>query len=167
MSDRFNVTASGDIPDQRVDFCSTVSPSADDSSFQITIYGGWNLFEGNAFEDVYVLAIPSFRWIKINDTATNLEAKLPGKVGRKSMECQIYKDRQMLVLGGAVYIGNTQVSGETCNTSYSVIRVLDTTTFTWLDQFSSMPETYAVPQVVYNVIGGRLVYQPASTQSLI
>jgi len=61
MSDRFNVTASGDIPDQRVDFCSTVSLSADDSSFQITIYGGWNLFEGNAFEDVYVLAIPSFR----------------------------------------------------------------------------------------------------------
>lgn len=151
---RFNVIASGDVPGQRGEYCSTVSASPDDSQFLITIYGGWNLFKGKAFEDVYVLAIPSFRWINIK-TTKNMEAQLSDNVGRKNMECQIYKDRQMLVLGGAVDLGDTQASGQMCNTSYPAIRILDTTTYTWLTQFNNEPEPYSVPAVVYNVVGGR------------
>lgn len=137
-----------------------VSAARDDSSFQITIYGGWDLFMNRAFEEVYVLSIPSFRWIKIDDQATNKEVKLPGQIGRKDMTCQIHGDRQMLVLGGGVNLGKNEVNGHTCNTSYPAIRLLDTTTFAWLDQYRSDVEPYGVPQVVYNIIGGRSAYQP-------
>lgn len=162
---RFNVTANGDIPNPRSEFCSVASASPDDSSFQITIYGGWSLFEGRAFDDVYVLSIPSFRWVKVDDKATNKEAQLPGQIGRKGMTCQIYGDRQMLVLGGGVNMGQNQVNGQTCNTSYPAIRLLDTTTLAWLDQYNSVVEPYGVPQVVYNIIGGRSACKPPCMQS--
>lgn len=137
-----------------------VSAAPDDSSFQITIYGGWSLFSERAFEEVYVLSIPSFRWIKVDDQATNIEASLPDQIGRMGMTCQTRGDRQMLVLGGGVRLGPNQVNGQTCNTSYPAIRLLDTTTFTWLDQYRSVIEPYGVPRVVYNIIGGRSAYQP-------
>ncbi len=131
-----------------------MSPSPDDSSHQITIYGGWNLLDRRAFQDVYVLTVPSFRWIKVSDSVANPEARLPSNIGHKSMECHLRGDRQMLVLGGAMYLGDTQASGQTCNTSYPAIRLLDTTTFMWLSQYSSASEPYSVPQTVYEVIGG-------------
>jgi hypothetical protein len=151
----FNVTAStGQSIDKRVDFCSVVSAAPDDSSFNIVIYGGWNLYEGRAFDDVWVLSIPSFTWIQINDTG-NTEAQLPGVTGRRAMQCEVYNDRQMLVVGGDVRIGNTQANGLTCNVSYPSIRVLDTTTFEWQTEFSPDAEPYGVPSAVYNVLGGR------------
>ena len=159
---RFNVTASGDIPSPRSEFCSAVLASPDDSSFQITMYGGWSLLDGRAFEDVYVLSIPSFRWIKVDDKATNKEVKLPGAVGRKGLTCHMRGDRQMLVLGGGVNLDKDQKNGLTCDTSYPAIGLLDSTTLAWMDHFNSVSEPYAVPQVVYNIIGGRSAYQPPS-----
>jgi len=127
----YSVTATGSIPPQRMLPCSVVSASSDGSSFQITMYQGWNLLEGEAFEDVYVLTIPSFRWIKISDTG-NTEQSLGSVSGRFGGACSVWNDRQMIVVGGSFRIGSTQVNGGTsCNTSYPAIRVLDTNTYAW------------------------------------
>src|SRR5271170_4366752 len=64
----YNVTAEGDIPANRSGFCTIISVAPDDSSMQITMYGGWDLFGGRAFADIYVLSIPSFQWINVTDT---------------------------------------------------------------------------------------------------
>ena len=62
----------------------------------------------------------------------------------------------MMVLGGEIILdGNSViVNTETCNSSWSAIRQLDTTTFEWQDAFDPSSEPYAVPNQVSNVIGG-------------
>ncbi|KAI9826955.1 MAG: hypothetical protein M1826_006531 [Phylliscum demangeonii] len=153
---RFTVTATGDIPSKRTRTCTTVSSSPDDSSFQITMYGGWDLANNVAFEDVYVLAIPAFVWIKISDI-NNGESQ-SGKVGRHGAKCKLWGNREMVVLGGLVYaekdpVGGGYLNRVSCNPAYPPIRILDTTTFTWKTNLDTRP-SYTVPSAVYKVIGG-------------
>ncbi len=157
------MTATGDVPLDRSDFCSVISASPDDSSFQITFYGGYNIHEGAAFQDVYVLAIPAFRYINITST-NNVETQLGAGDGHYQTTCALYEDRQMMILGGLIILGgeNHVVNTDTCNSSWGAIRQLDTTTFEWQDAFSPGSEPYAVPDQVSNVIGGGLV-EPRAT----
>lgn len=152
---RFNVTATGDVPSARSEMCSVISASPDDSSFQITFYGGYNIHNGIAFNDVYVLAIPAFRWIKITATE-NAKSDLDANTGRYAMSCALYEDRHMLTVGGGIVLGNNDVvvNEQSCNSSWGVIRVLDTTTFTWQSQYTPDSEPYTVPDQVSKVIGG-------------
>ena len=158
------MTATGDVPLDRSEFCSVISASPDDSSFQITFYGGFNIHEGGAFEDVYVLAIPAFRYINITST-NNLETQLSAEAGRYQTTCALYENRQMIVLGGSLILKGDSVieNTETCNSSWSVIRQLDTTTFEWQDTFTPGSEPYAVPDQVSKVIGGESV-EPRPTR---
>ncbi|KAL9635032.1 MAG: hypothetical protein Q9164_003726 [Protoblastenia rupestris] len=66
------ITATGKIPKPRTQFCYDLSAALDDSSFQLIIYGGSNDDEGIGFEDVYVLTMPAFRWIKIQDKGASI-----------------------------------------------------------------------------------------------
>ena len=150
----FQVTASGDIPRTRSSFCSGLSSASDDSSFQMTIYGGYNnQFEGNkgvgVIDDVYVLTMPAFRWIQVT---SQTKAGLNGTNSRRHL-CQTYEDRQMIVLGGDM----TDAAGNAiggCNADYPPIKLLDTSTYTWQPEFPVPNGTYEVPAQVYNVIGG-------------
>ena len=154
---RFNVTAKGDVPVARSQFCSTISPSLDDSSFQMTVYGGRNSDNKRGYETVYVLTIPAFLWIKIVDK-DNRENHLPGQnIGRHEHTCDLYGDRQMIVLGGELTFHEDSQNNVTCDTSHPAIRILDTTTFEWQRDFNPEPESYMVPDEVFNVIGGRSV----------
>ena len=160
------MTATGDVPLDRSEFCSVISASPDDSSFQITFYGGYNIHEGAAFEDVYVLAIPAFRYINITSTK-NVDTQSSAGTGRYGMKCALYEDRQMMVLGGQLILGgnNVIVNMETCNSSWSAIQQLDTTTFEWQDAFNPGSEPYAVPDQVSKVVGGGLVKPRAKGDS--
>ena len=152
------MTATGDVPFARAVFCSDISASPNDSSFQITLHGGLNIWEAAAFEDVYVLAVPAFRYINIT-SIDNVETRLGAEAGYGTI-CTLYEDRQMMVLGGSLPLPDGNLSGvtkETCNTSWSAIRQLDTTTFKWQDAFNPASEPYAVLNQVSNVIGGGLV----------
>ena len=63
----------------------------------------------------------------------------------------------MIVLGGNIESGGNIINAASCNTSWPVLRVLDTTTFVWQTQLKPASSDYAVPEPVYSVIGGRLV----------
>lgn len=144
--DWYNVTATGDIPEDRSQFCAVVSASVDQSSFQVTIFGGWNVFTKDIFEDIYVLTVPSFRWIKV-DAKDDFEAN----AGSKGHRCIIYKDAQMIVLGGSVKVDDDE---RACDTAHPPLRVLDTSNYTWKKVFDPSIE-YRVPDIVTNVIGGK------------
>ena len=143
------MTATGDIPGDRSQFCAVVSASMDQSTFQVTIFGGWNAYKGERYEEVFVLTVPSFRWIKVNHK-NDFEATTASK-GRAGYRCIIYKDAQMIVLGGSVPVDNDQTS---CDTAYPPLRVLDTSTYTWKTVFDPSVE-YRVPDIVTNIIGGK------------
>lgn len=147
------VTATGDIPLSRSEFCSALSAASDDSSFQMTIYGGWNLDNNRAFEDVYVLTMPAFQWIKISDTGNN-ETKLAQNAGKRRHFCNSYEDRSMIVLGGAVLHDDTAFDLQQCNSSFPPIKLLDVSTFQWHSQFPLPDTKYQVPSPVIDVVGG-------------
>ena len=145
----YNTTATGDVPVGRINMCAGVSSAPDDTSFQILIYGGYNLRFGNPANDMYVLSLPSFTWIKV--TPPN-----PDPYGRWEHTCVVWQDAQMLVVGGLMKLsgGNGPViNANGCNSSHPPLVVIDTSDFTFQSQFSPQ-RSYSVPQAVYNVIGG-------------
>ncbi|CAL5867379.1 uncharacterized protein PFLUO_LOCUS1597 [Penicillium psychrofluorescens] len=84
----------GDTPPQLTEFCSVLASAADGSSHNIYIYGGYNGLNANSnsSDDVYILSLPSFTWVKVyNGTNTH---------GRSGHRCiKVYPD-QMLAIGG-------------------------------------------------------------------
>ncbi|KAJ5929293.1 hypothetical protein N7454_007141 [Penicillium verhagenii] len=84
----------GDTPPQLTEFCSVLASAADGSSHNIYIYGGetGTEYSETASDDVYVLSLPSFTWVKVyNGTNTH---------GRSRHTCiKVYPD-QMLAIGG-------------------------------------------------------------------
>ena len=140
------VFATGDTPPPRSRMCSALSAAPDDSSFQMVMHGGWD--ETNPLGDVYVLTMPAFHWIKMNTTGGN-------SVDNPRMDhfCSSHQDRSMLVVGGKSQL-DANTSNINCTDGYSAVRLLDTTTFQWQDQYPLADTTYQVPQAVIDVIGG-------------
>ncbi|KAI9692393.1 MAG: hypothetical protein M1822_006624 [Bathelium mastoideum] len=147
----FNVTAMGDIPTARIEFCSGVSAAPDSSSFQITIYGGYNLFDGTALNDIYALTIPAFEWINV--TPTNQSGGDGAKYGRHYHHCEVWQDSQMLVLGGVVELLNSGDTVNGCDTTHPPLLLLNTITYEWMDTFEPQMR-YTQPSQIYNAIGG-------------
>jgi hypothetical protein len=134
---------SGDIPPQLTLFCSVVAAAADNSSYNIYIYGGYDGIDSGhtTYDDVYVLSIPSFTWVKVySGTSTH------GRSGHKCV--QVYPD-QMFVLGG-IHQGDVTVCLEG-----GIVEVFNLNTLTFQDSYS--PATwskYQVPSLVTAQIGG-------------
>ncbi|KAI0206767.1 hypothetical protein F4808DRAFT_405300 [Astrocystis sublimbata] len=152
----FHQTATGDLPEHRAEFCAAVSSAPDDSSFQITMTGGWDPINFKSYNDVYVLSLPAFRWMKVKDS-NNPDLKGSDKPGRNRHKCTMWNETSMLVVGGEVTLGQgqdkTSLLTVTCNDTYPPIRVLDTSTYIWKEKFD--PESvYSVPKVVTDAIGG-------------
>ncbi|KAK7941356.1 uncharacterized protein PG986_013743, partial [Apiospora aurea] len=58
-------TITGAAPLPRVDFCVVSVSAPDDSSFNIFLYGGWDHTKNAYYDDIWVLSLPSFTWVKI------------------------------------------------------------------------------------------------------
>ncbi|KAH8163716.1 hypothetical protein CIB48_g4530 [Xylaria polymorpha] len=150
----YHQTATGALPELRTEFCAAVSSAPDDSSFQITLHAGWDGVNKHAFNDVYVLSVPSFRWIKVQDSA-NPDLNGGNQPGRNRHKCTMWNETSMFVVGGEITLGlgDTSLLTETCNQAYPPIKVLDTSSYTWQTEFNPSL-TYSVPEVVTSVIGG-------------
>ncbi|KAF2673414.1 hypothetical protein BT63DRAFT_368620, partial [Microthyrium microscopicum] len=85
--------ASGDIPDMRRRFCAGATWANDHSSYNIYLYGGLGIPpNGAGFDDVYILSLPSFTWVKWwSNSPSN---------PRHSMSCNVINRTQMIVIGG-------------------------------------------------------------------
>ncbi|KAG8525981.1 uncharacterized protein KY384_000743 [Bacidia gigantensis] len=147
------VLAIGDVPEPRSNFCSALSAASDQSSFQLTIYGGLIEIYGNTTDELYVLSMPSFQWVKISETE-NSNTEVGNPVGRVLHSCLAYNDRQMFVLGGKIATPNGSWDTSHCIDSLPGIKLLDMTTFEWYSEYPIPNTTYEVPQQVINIIGG-------------
>ncbi|OCT52343.1 hypothetical protein CLCR_08082 [Cladophialophora carrionii] len=120
-------------------FCTTVASSADGSHHEIFIYGGWDSNGGSANEDVWILSVPSFTWIK---------AEPSGRKGaaRTNHVCvQPYPD-QMIVIGGTG-------SSETPPTFNNSVDVFNLNTFTWTGTYDpTVHDDYKPHQAVRDVL---------------
>ncbi|KAF7524962.1 hypothetical protein PCG10_005313 [Penicillium crustosum] len=132
----------GDIPPQLTEFCSVLASAADGSSHNIYIYGGYDGLDlsANPSDDVYILSLPSFKWIKAyNGTNTH---------SRSGHRCiKVYPD-QMLAVGGQHVDPTRCLEG-------GVIVNFNLNTLSFEDKYD--PTTwseYKVPDIVTKLIGG-------------
>lgn len=138
---------SGDTPPQLTQFCSVVATAKDGSSSNIYIYGGYDgLSSGDApIDDVYILSLPSFTWVKAYTGKT--------AHGRRSHKCaKVYPD-QMFVVGGQ----SQQLDNYNC-LGGGLIQIFNLNTLQWQDKYDpTVWSEYKVPSVVTAKIGGKYV----------
>ena len=135
----YSQTATGDIPNARVDFCLVAAPAQDNSSTSIYLYGGTS--NGTIFDDVYVLSLPSFTWVKV----------FTGQDARWSVTCHFVPPRQMITVGGG---GKSSNISSDCDWEQKSLAVLDLSTIGWGSVYDAAAPAYEVPQIVISAIGG-------------
>lgn len=141
--------ASGEIPPPRIDTCTVVASAPDNSSHNIYIYGGWDP-TGNQnkwYDDIYVLSLPSFTWIKM------YEAESP----RYGHTCHLV-GRQLLTVGGH-NIRRNQTN--MCDWETQSIAVLDLPSMTWGSVFNATKGAYELSTALVDKLGG--TYQGGAT----
>lgn len=132
---------SGPVPNSRTDFCLVAAPSQDNSSTNIYMYGGRS--NGAIFDDIYVLSIPSFTWVKV----------FVGESARWSVTCHFIPPRQMITIGGGGD-STTDIAAD-CDWEYKSLAVLDMSTIGWSSTYDANAAPYKIPDSVVKVIGGR------------
>lgn len=121
-----------------------VAPAADQSSFNIYYYGGFDgIHLKDAFhDDVWVLSLPSFTWTQINN-GTEIHA-------RSGHKCFLPYPDQMMVFGGY-----TPQSGVPSCLDKGPIVVFNITSGEWLDSYDPKKYGgYGVHEKVRATIGG-------------
>ncbi|EWC44800.1 hypothetical protein DRE_06438 [Drechslerella stenobrocha 248] len=140
------------IPDNRMEHCIAVASAPDNSSHNIYMFGGSS---GSSFldrradkyyNDLYILSIPSFRWIR-----RTFEASDNAPAGRVQHTCHVYGNK-LIVLGGAT-------QGPTDQCSWDEINVLDMTSLNWVREYWYTPTNYSVPALVMGSISNNGVVQ--------
>jgi hypothetical protein len=141
----------GPSPKYRVNPCAAVASAPDGSSHQIYFFGGQNLVpyaEQLQYDDMYILTIPAFQWIKVDMSNQSIP---PARAGHT---CDIV-GRQLIMIGGFT---STELSCDSPG-----VYVFDATTLEWTTGYSATAggfsknnkdRPYKVPQAVIDIIGG-------------
>ncbi|QSZ37441.1 hypothetical protein DSL72_008537 [Monilinia vaccinii-corymbosi] len=132
--------ASGDFPPPRIESCSIVATAPDNSSYNIYLYGGQN-GDSVSYDDVYVLSLPSFAWIKVYEA-------VPGSP-RFGHTCHLVGNRQMLTVGGA-----QKKYSSYCDWESSGVAIYDLYKLSWTSTFHHDANSYIVPGNITDIIGG-------------
>lgn len=130
-------------PETRTRGCAVVAHASDLSSFNIYYYGGMEGVdpEDPYYDDVWVLSMPSFTWIPVNE-GTSLHA-------RAGHKCFKPYDDQMMVIGGyPTLISLTCLEG-------GPVAIFNLTSAQWMESYDPAEYgDYGVPSLVQAEIGG-------------
>lgn len=162
----YKQATTGPTPEIRVNPCAIAVSAADGSSTQVYMYGGQNLIpagEQKQYDDVWILTVPSFTWIKVD---TSDQSVPPARAGHT---CNVWNG-QMVVVGGYV--------GQDLSCDSPGIYVFNTSSLAWQNSYVALETNdnlnrqdsqrhdssalqgsfgYAVPREVQSVIGGNAV----------
>ena len=143
------VEGGGDYPEPRMSFCATAASAPDNSSHNIYMYGGEStLSTPDAFSDMWILSIPTFRWMRVNITSE----------ARKSVTCTAVGQRYIMTYGGIKGGWGEEGDKDVCDDENFGLRLFDMSNLAWTSQYDGPPAAgktaYTVPKVVYNAIGG-------------
>ena len=122
----YKQATSGTTPKIRVNACATVAVAPDGSSFNVYLYAGQNLIpygEQIQYDDMWILTIPSFTWIKVD---TKGQSVPPARAGHT---CNVWNG-QMVVVGG--YVG-TEIGCDSPG-----VYVFDMSKLEWGVQFNAL-----------------------------
>ncbi|KAJ9602122.1 hypothetical protein H2200_013482 [Cladophialophora chaetospira] len=112
-------------PGPLAQFCTVVASSEDGSHHDIFVYGGWDSNGGMPSQEVWILSIPSFTWVR---------ASSDGGSARQGHVCVSPYPDQMMVIGGTGAFGG----GFSTNNSVDVFNL---NSLTWTGKYD--PDTHA------------------------
>lgn len=147
----YHQLSTGDIPPWRYHGCSVMVSAPDQSSHSIYVFGGWGNTAGGSDGNVYVLSIPSFRWIRVNEDS-NLRVR---------HHCGLIGNHTMLVVGGVQPNGEDlqPIDASGCDASPMFAQglgIFSLNDHTWVTNYDpsrgSLP--YQVHPSISNIIGG-------------
>ncbi|KAL9116878.1 MAG: hypothetical protein Q9187_006591, partial [Circinaria calcarea] len=157
----YKQSTAGTAPSIRVNPCAVAASAADGSSTNIYMFGGQNLTpykEQVQYDDMWILTVPSFTWIKVNQTGQSIP---PPRAGHT---CNIW-DGQMIVVGGYV--------PQNISCDSPGIYVFDASELKWQNQFTflnganAQNQQSAQSQDSYGLSGSYGYQVPAAVQSVI
>lgn len=137
----YSQTTSGDIPPSRLDFCTALFSAPDNSSHNIYLYGGRDPTGLNGtifYDDIYVLSLPSFTWIKV----------FTGTAPRYGHTCHIVGKRQLLTSGGQAR------SEKQCDWERKAVAILDVPTLAWGSVYNAQDDPFVIGDYIIGKIGG-------------
>jgi len=140
--------ASGDIPPNRRKFCGGSTWAKDQSSYNIYIYGGFGFGENvTGFDDVWILSLPTFEWIKWYPEAPGASAP------HGLLTCNVIENAQMMVMGGNFTNATTcdvPAVGGQHNLNLGQVNVQNAKWYQYLPNLTS----YSVPPAIVSAAGG-------------
>ncbi|KAE8155133.1 hypothetical protein BDV25DRAFT_135177 [Aspergillus avenaceus] len=140
---------SGDIPRWRMSGCTVVAAAPDLSSHSIYMFGGIGPTMGVSDGNVYVLSVPSFRWIRVFDDNTV----------RSKHKCQLARKHTMIVIGGIVPVDNDEYVPRLQNCDGAMfangVGIFDLRTLSWMTNYNASDDgDYYIHSKISKVIGG-------------
>jgi len=137
----------GDFPKGRWWFCAVAVSAPDSSSHNIYVYGGESPDSGNtAHSAMWILSVPSFHWTRVQVTS-------PAK---KSLGCTTVGN--YMVTYGGVPSAKEEGDNDACDQENYGLRLFDMSKLAWTKRYdgpaAAGKNVYAVPKILYDVIGG-------------
>jgi hypothetical protein len=124
------------------------------------LYGGYGFEESPAYDDVYILSLPSFTWIKAFSSE-----EAPPKIGHGDCSANVVNRAQMLVIGGWFPLYDKCDVPEGQGQHNMVLGYNGEDAKLW-DTFSPQLDDYVVPSPIISAIGGGYAFLIRISRSL-
>ncbi|VUC25921.1 unnamed protein product [Clonostachys rosea] len=155
--------AEGQVPQNRGQFCADVAWAPDNSSYNVYLWGGKAEYppvtNASAYSDVYILSMPSFKWLKADPSLSLAPANRTGTRGRFGSSCNMVNHMShMFVIGGNY--PNESYTDCDASGAWAVHGLWTGTTNNagddkeWWGFQGKDITSNVVPSLVYSVIGG-------------
>lgn len=115
------------------------------------LYGGYGFGEAAAFNDVYILSMPSFKWIKAYPTDGS--DAVPDPVGHGGCSANVINRDQMLVIGGW-FPSYDKCDSEGSQGQHNMVLGYNGGENKLWDKFDPQLSNYVVPTPIVTAIGG-------------
>ncbi|KAK4224471.1 hypothetical protein QBC38DRAFT_16208 [Podospora fimiseda] len=144
---------SGRTPEVRRRFCGGATWAQDQSSYNIYIYGGYAFPpDTTGYDDIYVLTIPSFQWIR---GPYPVGSNVSGPYPKNMASCNVVNHAQMLIIGGTysndtTFMCDVEAVGGQHNMN---LGQQNSATAIWAEYEPTLT-TYAVPTFILSAVGG-------------
>jgi hypothetical protein len=122
------------------------------------IYAGWGSNLGSAavpFDEIYILTLPAFEWIKVNYAPAN---------PRHGHSCHTVGNRQMLVIGGVDSLASSTTTAAptldkatfaTADQFTQGLAIFDMSELTWSSSYNATAAIYEQPDSVKSFYASR------------
>ncbi|KAK0644772.1 hypothetical protein DIS24_g8518 [Lasiodiplodia hormozganensis] len=143
----YDQETTGNTPLARKEFCTT-GLASDNKTYEIFVYAGWGGDLGTAsipYDQIYILTLPAFHWIKVDYTPTHT---------RHALTCHPVGGAQILTIGG-VNSASEDNSGTIYQSTFDDkdeytqgLAIFDLSTLEWKDEYNANASPYTQSNLV-------------------